>query len=260
MRAGKGTGVAERTPTVFVPVAVRPAVPAKVTNSPTGYKAIDRWEDGVGWLAHPGEIMRRASHALATEARVWLVDPLDAPGVDDLIAEYGDVAGVVVLSNYHARDAAAFARRYDVPVTVPEPMAGLVTFDAPVETVPVGDSLGGYELIEVAVDGILGAEWHEYGLFDGETLVVGESVGAAPYLRAGDERLGVMLLRRLDPPRDALADRDPDRVLSGHGAGVHEDAAEALGEALDNSRRRFPRALLENGLHQIRTVLAALRT
>lgn len=235
-------------------------MPAKVTDSPTGYETIDRWEDGVGWMAHPEEIMRRASHALATDEGVWLVDPLDAPDVDDLIAEYGDVAGIVVLSNYHERDAAAFARRYDIAVTVPEPMAGLVTFDAPVETVPVGDSLGGYEVIEVAVDAAFGAEWHEYGLFDGETLVVGESLGAAPYLRAGNERLGVMLLRRLDPPRDALAGLDPDRVLSGHGAGVQEDAAEALEEALDHSRRRFPRALVENGLHQVRTVLAALRT
>lgn len=235
-------------------------MPAKATGPPTGYEVVDRWDGGVGWQVHPTETMRRTSHALATDDGVWLVDPLDAPGVDDLIAAYGDVAGIVLLSNYHRRDADAFARRYDVPVTVAQAMADRVELDAPVEPVPVGASLGGYELLEVDVTSSLGAAWFEYALFDGETLVVGESVGCAPYFRVGDERLGVMTLRRLSPPRDALADLEPERVLSGHGCGVHEDAAEALADALDHSRRRFPRALVENGVDQVRTVLAALRS
>lgn len=236
-------------------------MPAKVTEAPTGFREIDRWEAGVGWIAHPEETMRRASHALATEEGVWLVDPLDAPGVEDLIAEFGDVAGVVVLSNYHRRDADVFARRHDVAVHVPAEMDDGVADDlaVPVERVAVGDRLGGYELVEVATGSVLGAEWDEFGLYDGETLVVGESVGRAPYFRVGDERLGVMLLRRLNPPREALADLEPERVLSGHGAGVDEDAAAALSEAMATSRRRFPRALVENGLRQVRAVVAAQR-
>ena len=69
-----------------------------------------------------------------------------------------------------------------------------------------------------------------------------------------------MLLRRLMPPRDALGGLSPKRVLSGHGPGVSEDADAALGEAIDESRRRFPRALYENGRKQVGTVLAALRS
>jgi hypothetical protein len=87
---------------------------------------VDRFEGGVGWIPHPEETMERASHALATTDRVWFVDPIDAAGVDDLVAGCGEVGGVVVLSNHHARDADVFAERHDVPVTLPDPMTGVV--------------------------------------------------------------------------------------------------------------------------------------
>ena len=233
-------------------------MPAKVTERATDYEVIDRFDGGVGWMAHPEETMERASHALATAAGTWLVDPVDAAGVEALVDPLGEVAGVVVLSNYHARDADVFAERYDVAVTLPEPMTGVAgDVDAPVDRLAVDDTVGGYELLEVAH----GSEtWQEYALYDGETLVVSESVGGADYMRVGDERLGVMLLRRLMPPRAALGDLSPERVLSGHGPGVSEDADAALGEAIDESRRRFPRALYENGRKQVGTVLAALRS
>lgn len=234
------------------------AMPAKVTDPARGYQEIDRWSDGVGWIAHPEETMRRASHALGTADGVWVVDPIDAAGVDDLVAEYGEVAGVILLSNYHTRDADVLADRHDVPVTLPTSMTGLAQdLDAPVDRLDVGESVGEYELLEVARNG---AAWQEYALYDGETLMASESVGSADYMCVGDERLGVMLLVRPRPPRAAFAGLSPERVLSGHGAGVHEDAAAALEDALANARRRFPRALLENGVAQIRTVTAALRT
>lgn len=236
-------------------------MPAKVTDAPTGYREVDRWAGGVGWIAHPEEVMRRASHALATDEGVYLVDPLDAPGVDDLIAEFGGVAGVLVLSNYHRRDADVLAARHGVAVHLPERMAGLAgTLSAPVEVVEPGATVGDYELFEVDTLATLGVEWHEYGLYDGETLVVGESVGCAPYMLVGDERLGILPLQRLRPPREPLGDLEPRRVLSGHGAGVDEDAAAALADALDGARRRLPRALWAHGLDQVRTVLAAVRT
>lgn len=231
-------------------------MPAKVTDRADGYREIDRWADGVGWIAHPGEIMERASHALATDAGVFLVDPVDATGVDDLVAEFGPVAGVVVLSNHHSRDAAAFARRHDVSVYLPAAMTDVPTVDAPVERIEDGLPGTDYDLLQVAV----GTGWQEFALWDGETLVVSESLGTADYVRVGDEPLGVMTLRRLVPPRDALAHLSPERILVGHGSGVFEHATPALCEALVYSRRRFPRALLENGLRQLRTVAAALRT
>ena len=232
-------------------------MPAKATAEPTDPAVVDQWDGGVGWIAHPEETMERASHALSTDEGDWLVDPLCAPGVADRLADMGEVAGVILLSNHHLRDADVFAERYDVPVTLPASMTGLEErLDAPVSRLEVGTAVGGYELFSVAHN----PWWQEYGLADGETLVVGESVGTADYLRAGEEDLGVMLIRRLTPPRDALAGRDPDRVLAGHGPGLHEDAGEALEEALRTARRRFPRALLENGRRQLGTVIAAVRT
>jgi hypothetical protein len=236
-------------------------MPAKETAAPTGYEEGVRWADGVEWLAHPDETMQRASQALATDERVYLVDPLDAPGVDDLVAEFGDVAGVVLLSNYHVRDAGVFARRHDVPVYLPAaiPDGEVPDLSVPVARVAVGERLGDYELREVSTGTALGAPWYEYALWNGETLRVGESVGTAPYMRVGDERLGVMLLRRLDPPT-ALRGLEPERVLSGHGRGLDEDAAAALETALVNARDDFPIALLKNGIDQARTVVAAMRT
>ena len=233
-------------------------MPAKVTDPASGYQEIDRWSGGVGWIAHPEETMERASHALATDEGVWLVDPVDAAGVGDLVEAYGEVAGVVVLSNHHARDADVFANRYGVPVTLPASMTAVAdSLDAPVAYLEAGGTVGDYELLEVADSG---PAWREYALYDGETLVVSESVGGADYLCVGDERLGVMLPRRLTPPREAFADLAPERVLSGHGPGVHENAAPALEEALTYSRRRFPKALLANGVSQLRTAIAAVRT
>lgn len=232
------------------------AVPAKVTDTAGDVREIDRFDRGVGWLAHPREIMERASHALATDGGVYLVDPVDGGGVDDLVEEIGEVAGVVLLSNHHTRDGQVLARRHEVPVFLPDGMA-------------VGDQIAGsverfdtrlpgtdYDLIPVSAS----STWQEFALFDGATLVVADSLGSADYFLVGDERLGVILLRRLTPPRAALGGLDPDRILVGHGEGVFRDAPAALADALAHSRSRFPRALVENGLRQARTVTAAIRT
>lgn len=237
-------------------------MPAKVSSHADDYREIDRFEGGVGWIAHPEEILQRASHALVTEgesdeSEVWVVDPLDADGIDDLLAEIGTVAGVVVLSNHHLRDAAAIANRHGVSIHLPHAMQGVAeTLDAPVER--VADELGhtGYELL--TVNFMTG--WQEFALYDGETLVVSESVGTAPHFLTSEERLGVITLLRLLPPRAAFGGLDPERILLGHGEGVFEEAAAALTDALAGSRRRFPRALAENGSDQFRTLSAVLRT
>jgi hypothetical protein len=137
-------------------------MPAKITEYATEYEEVDRWDGGVGWIAHPDEFMQRASHTLKTDDGVWLIDPIDAEGVDELVAEYGEVAGVVLLSNYHTRDADVFADRHGVSVYLPEAMEGIEEdIDATVERVAVGDTFGGYELLEVARRGSL---WQEYAL------------------------------------------------------------------------------------------------
>lgn len=206
-------------------------MPLKASGRAGEVQVVDRFAGGVGWIAHPEEGMQRASHALATDEGVWVVDPVDGEGVDDLLAGLGEVAGVAVLLDRHARDAGAIARRHDVPVSTPAWVD--VDVDAPTATLDEGP--GGYELLTVQER----FYWNEAALWDGETLLVPETVGTVDYYCAPGERLGVHPLRRLFPPHHLRA-YDPERVLVGHGAGVHADAAAVLDDAIRNARRRTP--------------------
>ncbi|ACV48754.1 MULTISPECIES: hypothetical protein [Halomicrobium] len=210
----------------------------KGSGSATDWQEIDRWDHGVGWLAYPDETMRRASHAIEVDGEVWLVDPVDHDGLDDLVTDLGSVSGVAVLLDRHKRDAAAVANRHDVAVHVPAFMREIADdFSAPVELIERELGETGYELYELKNNGF----WKEAALYsdDTETLVVPESLGTSSYFRASGERLGVHPMLRLFPPRK-LARLSPERVLVGHGAGIHEDAAAAVQDALDGSRTRAP--------------------
>jgi hypothetical protein len=66
-------------------------VPPTYERTPSdGYRALDRWDDGVGWVAHPGGSGVRTSHAIRADDGIWLFDSLDARGVDDLVADRVD--------------------------------------------------------------------------------------------------------------------------------------------------------------------------
>ena len=217
------------------------------------------WEDGVSWISHPGEKSQRASHALGTDAGVWLLDPLDAPTVDELVASLGEVAGVAVLSAYHARDAGAIARRHDVSVSVPTWMDRVdERVDAPIEryTVAPGGPAAGFHTFPCRPFPL----WQEVFLYHEPTatLVAPDSMGTCEVHRVGDERLGLSYLRRLQPPVE-LAGLEPERVLVGHGEPVTDHAADALESALDGARRSFPKALLANGVDGTRAALGAVR-
>nr|WP_277555800.1 hypothetical protein [Halobaculum sp. YSMS11] len=201
---------------------------------------IDEFDGGVGWIAYPDETMERASHALSVDGEVWVLDPVDAPGVDDLLADIeGDIAGVVVCLDRHKRDAAAIATRHDVPVYVPDWMTGVAAkLDAPVER--FGRELGGMRAITVRDSSI--PPWQEVALYDedGGTLYVPEAVGASEYMRTKGETLGVHPMLRLTPPRRALSGLSPERVLCGHGEGVLTDGQRALETALSDARSNAP--------------------
>jgi hypothetical protein len=206
-------------------------------------REIDRWDGGVGWLAYPDEGMQRASHAVVVDDAVWLLDPVDAPGLDDLLADFGPVAGVVVCLDRHKRDAASLARRHDVAVHVPEWMTGVAAkLDAPVER--FGDELAATGVAAIRVKKTSVPPWQEVALYDdaGGTLYVPEAVGTARYFRASGERLGVHPMLRLFPPTRPFSGVSPERVLVGHGEGVMTDGAAALREALDGARRGMPSA------------------
>jgi hypothetical protein len=229
-------------------------MPAKGTGVGS-FNEIDDFDGGVGWLAHPAETMERASHALVEDGDVWLVDPVDADGLDDRLAEMGSVRGVVVLYHYHRRDASTIAARHDVPVLLPAGMTALSDDDvaAPVRRFEGRLAETAYYLKRVTVSRF----WQEWALFDGETLVVGESVGTADYFLAPGERLGVSLVRRAVPPGATLGDLDPQRILCGHGVGVFADAAGELRRAIDEARWTAPRMYARYAPTLVGNLLAA---
>jgi hypothetical protein len=180
---------------------------------------------GFGWIAAQPARLERASHALADERQVWLIDPVDIVGLDERIAALGEPAGVVQLLDRHGRDSARLAARYGVPLWT-TPFGGVA--GAPVEVVRV---------IDIPL-------WREAALWwpERRTLVVAEALGTASYYLGPDEALAVHPLLRLLPPTK-LGRLEPEHLLCGHGRGIHMDAAGVLRAALESSRRGLPRWL-----------------
>lgn len=218
-------------------------MPLKQSGPATNPRIIDRWDGGVGWIAYPDETMQRASHALVIDGEVWLIDPVDAAGIDALFAEFGPVAGVILLLDRHTRDAASLANRHDVPVYLPAQMSNQARrIDAPIERFT--DTIGstGISILET-VDMPF---WHEIALQYDETLVVGDALGTADYFRTTREAIGVHPFLRVRPPRPSLQGVAPDRILVGHGEGILSNAEDALATALAGARREMPRLYVSN--------------
>ncbi|MFB6156155.1 MAG: hypothetical protein ABEJ22_09685 [Haloferacaceae archaeon] len=239
-------------------------MPIYERSASSGVEVVDRWADGVGWMAHPDEDAQRVSHAVRGDDGVWVFDPLDGPGVRDHVDELGTVAGVAVLSSHHSRDAEVFAERYGVPVHLPTWMDGVAeTVDAPVER--YGAPVGGWG--EVGDSGIAvrtvdpTTAWKEAIAYRESTgtLRVPDMLSTVPETTLANERLGCYLFHRLAPPRAAFDDVDPERILLGHGEGIFDDAGAALQSALASARRNLPRALVSQAPAQIRGIVGALR-
>jgi hypothetical protein len=189
------------------------------------HRFCDEFGGGFGWILE--EMMGRTSHALAAGGAVWLVDPVDVPGLDERIAALGEPRGVIQLIDRHGRDCAALAARLGVPHHRAL-FAGVP--DAPFEVVRI----------------VSLPAWREDALWwPGErTLVAADALGTLPYFREPGARIGVHPLLRLVPPR-RLGRFEPFRVLCGHGEGIDgESVADELRSALARSRRALPAALL----------------
>jgi hypothetical protein len=181
---------------------------------------------GLEWIAPDPPLLERASHALVAGGRVWLVDPVDVPGVEERVRGLGEAAAVLQLVDRHPRDCAALAGRLGVPyLRLPFAVPG-----SPFAFVPILDVPG----------------WREVALWwpARSVVVCAEALGTGTYFRAPGERLAVHPLLRLRPPRGlrALAETlAPEHVLVGHGDGVHgPEAAAALSDAVRGARRRGP--------------------
>lgn len=184
--------------------------------------AIHEHAAGLTWV-QTGESMQRASHALADDGRVWLVDPVDDPEPLGRAAALGEVAGVLQLLDRHNRDGVAIAGRLGVPVMrLPSALPG-----TPFEPVPVVDV----------------PRWREVALWwpQQRTLVVPEAVGTVPAFAVGDGPVGVHPFLRLFGV-GRLAGFEPELLLVGHGGPVEgPEASTALAEGLARSRSDFPR-------------------
>jgi hypothetical protein len=182
---------------------------------------------GLSWTASDPPLLERASHALAPGGRVWLVDPVDAPGVEERVRALGEPAGVVQLVDRHARDCAPLAERLGVR-HLRLPFGGVP--GTPFAALPILDVPG----------------WREVALWwpEPNVVVCAEALGTATYFRAPGERIGLHPVFRLHTPRGlrALAETlAPAHILVGHGDAVHgPEAAPALVEAVGGGRRRGP--------------------
>ena len=178
---------------------------------------------GVSWTAAEPAYMQRGSHALATADGVWLVDPVDGDGLDEMIAPLGPVRGVLQLLDRHPRDGAALAARHGVPLLA-VPFSAVP--GAPFEVVPVVERRW----------------WREVALWwpGHRALVVPEALGTAPYYLAPGAMVGIHPMLRMLPPK-VLGGLAPLHLLPGHGPPVSgPDVAEAVDAALEHSRRDIP--------------------
>jgi hypothetical protein len=186
-------------------------------------RGIDTFAFGFSWVAD--EPMRRASHALADDGRVWLVDPLDEHDAIKRAQGLGRVAAVVQLLDRHNRDCATIAERLGVPhLRVPDSVPG-----SPFE----------------AIAALRLPRWRETALWwpRREALVVAEVLAGNPMHTGGEQKVGMHLFLRAWPP-GSLREYRPQHLLLGHGHALHgAGAAAGVETAYARSRRDLPRVL-----------------
>lgn len=190
----------------------------------TRVRFVDEFEHGFGWME--SEPLRRTSHALAVDGRVWLFDPIAGDGVEERVCSLGEPAGVVQLLDRHGRDCAVLATQLGVPLhVVPASLPG-----TPFRLLPLVRSRWWREVA---------AWWPERGV-----LVCADALGTLSYFRAGDDAAGLHPFLRLKRHR-ALEGLGVEHLLVGHGQGIHGPAAgAAVDHALRTGRRRLPLLLL----------------
>ncbi len=185
---------------------------------------VQRHALGLTWIERGRTV--RTAHALASDDRVWLIDPVDDEPALRAAASLGRPAGVLQLLDRHNRDCEPIATRLGVPLLRLPDRAP----DTPFEVVPVLSRRG----------------WREVALWWAQkrALIVAEAVGTAPPFALG-RRAGIHPLLRLTPPTSQLSAYRPEMLLVGHGETIESGAAEALDDALAHSRSDIPRLLIK---------------
>jgi hypothetical protein len=195
------------------------------------------------WLAHEDEVLERASAAIALADGWLLVEALDHPELDELLARGGRVLAAVALLERHRRDGERIAARHGAPYRLAAAAGGEGVADL---------------TDEVRELPLMRRPWREAALWQParERLVIGEALGTAVFFRGQPrERLAMHPVARLLPPRRALAGVRPQQICPGHGRPLLDGVPPALEEALATARRRLPRAWAS----MLRTSVAARR-
>jgi hypothetical protein len=220
---------------------------------------VDRGAGWLTWRQAGAGLLECCSHALRDDdGSVWVIDPIDCNGLDDTLAEFGDVAGVLVLVDRHLRDAPALARRHRARLFIPagewrtKTPPDAFRYDTHIEDCP----------FEFHVLQQRDRQWIERALWwpRRRLLVVPEALGNARYfLSRSQEALAVHPLLRfgLGAPK-RLHKLDPQTILVGHGAPVTDNASSALHHSLGTSKSGIPNYLAASPGHLIRIARAMI--
>lgn len=178
------------------------------------------FEHGLTWTMR--EWMRRSSHAVKADGKVWLIDPVDVPEAIEQARALGEFGGVIQLLDRHPRACHALAKHYDVPL-----------FRLPDEL-----PIPGVQVFTV----LRSRYWQERALWmpDIGTLVIAELVGTNDYYALAKNPVGVHPALRLLTGRHVGDHLPVQHLLVGHGAPVHEHAAEALATAYQRRLKDIP--------------------
>ena len=199
---------------------------------------------GRSWVGESDTSGELHGHALRVGDDVWVIDPIDGPNLDEVLADLGGtVRHVVVALDRHQRDAHAFAERHGATLHV---VAGDIRQQIPEHCERFDDHLEGSPFTVVPVID-KGKVWSERALWwdEHDLLVIPEALGSSAQFRTGtDNPVAVHPALRMTPPRAAFARATPSTILFGHGPAVTDGATEALQVALDESRSKAPQAAM----------------
>lgn len=184
----------------------------------------------------PGVKAELFSTGLATEAGVYLIDPI--PVSSDLLSaalDGGAVCGIVITNANHRRNAAAAARAAGVPLYA-HADAGLEAEHTIISAASGDEQLGGVEAISIrgAADGEIALHRRDA---HGGTLVVGDAV-----INAGSYGFTLLPPKYCTNPKQLpkslakLLHYEFERILFAHGTPILKHGRARLAELLDGHR------------------------
>lgn len=180
-------------------------------------------------IAPTGVSMEQRSTIIEVDGSQWLIDPFD--DISDHVSS--PVAGIIVTTTHHWRDAIELADRYDVTIEVPSWFRSIPAHAERVST----PTVDGFSFIEIADTWL----WQEAALWNGSSLIVGDALTTSSVM--GQHPLNLYPYLFLHPP-EVLAEITPDRLICGHGDPVDSRVDDAIEQALTVSPWMMPFSII----------------